>query len=243
MAIIGQVTLLIWLAVLASVDSSETAVELERDAGPAADAQAGSGEAAGPAWATLKKGLEENRHSMCSFLLLQVSSKQVELTLKRVTELFEQALDHMAKSTEYTTLIRPFIKAGTIEEFDKNGGATVLQISEERRALIGEYRQASAEGSSEADKAAILEKYFLKACAHKLGTVLAERSLYSTVIKLETIIEKKPASLKSKLSGFGKLASFVRRRQAAAEPEQPSNPPGLFEQPPPLVARAIDAPS
>lgn len=230
MAISGQVRVLIWLAVFASVDSSGTTVGPEDAAGLAGDAQASPEESAGPAWATLKKGLEENRRSMCSFLLLQVSSKQVELTLNRVTELFEQALDHMAKSTEYTTLIRPFIKAGTIEEFDKNGGATVLQISEERRELIGEYRRASAEGSSEPVKAAILEKYFLKACAHKLGTVLAERSLYSTVLKVETIIEKKPASLRSRLPSVSSLTSFVRRRQDVAEQEQQPNPTGVFEQ-------------
>lgn len=169
-----------------------------------------------PSWAAIKQGLQQNRHSMCSFLLLQVSSKQVELTLDRVAELFEQALDHMAKSSEYATFIKPHIKAEVIEEFDRNGGATVLQISEERRELIAEYRQAMAENLSEPDKAAILEKYFLKACAHKLGTVIAERSLYSSVLKVETIIERKDSNARRRLPPLRQLTSFMRKRQDAA---------------------------
>lgn len=178
-------------------------------------------------WAFVKKGLQENRRSMCSFLLLQVSSKRVELTLDKVTELFEQALDNMVKSTEYTTLIAPFIKPGTIEEFDRNGGATVLQISEERRELIAEYKKAIAENVDEETKAAILEKYFLKACAQKLGTVIAERSLYSTVLKVENIIEKKPLKYRDRLPSISKLTSYLRWRQNV-EPEKP-NLPGVLE--------------
>lgn len=199
MAYFGQVSRagLLWLTVLITVGCLVTIINCQEDEPSDENDDLTVLEKTEKPWAYVKDGLQNNRLSMCSFLLLQVSNRQLELTLNRVTELFEQALDHMAKSAEYSTTIKPHVKAETIEEFDKNGSAIVLQISEERRKLIDDYRRATDEGSSELDLKAILENYFLKACAHKLATIIAERSMFSSMLKLETVLEKKPQSNKS----------------------------------------------
>ena len=140
-------------------------------------------------WAKLRDGLRSNKQSMCSFLLMQVSDKEVELTLQRVTDLFEQALDHMAKAALYAQFIKPYIKANAIADFDNNGGSFVLEISNDRRNVISEYNEAIANGATDEERKQILEKYFYKACASKLGTVISESSMYGAMLKLEKLVK------------------------------------------------------
>lgn len=142
-------------------------------------------------WEVVKGGLNHSKRSMCSFLLVQVSDKELSLSLEKVTGLFEQALDHMARATELTQRIQSYMNEEVLSHYDTNGGLTVLEISEDRKSLVDEYREAVAKGTSQEEKEGILEKYFYKACAQKLGTVLAEKAMYDSVLRVEDFERKK----------------------------------------------------
>lgn len=148
-------------------------------------------------WKMVRESLDSSREAMCSFLLVQVSDEEEALKLDKVVGLFEQALDHMAKSTEFTERFRKIVGEKLIRDYDKSGGATVLEISEARRSLIRDYKAASESGSSPEVLRQILDKYFYIACAQKLATVIAEKSMYETATKIDLMKENRK---KSKLS-------------------------------------------
>lgn len=134
----------------------------------------------------LKAGLKANKEAFCSFLLKQNSSHGTNLSLKEVSELFEEALDHLGKSSDYATFIKTHLKnSKVIEGFDTNGGNYVLEISDNRRSLLDEYRFAEKLDLTDEAKNKILEKYFYKACSSKLGTIITEKSMYDSMLKLE----------------------------------------------------------
>ena len=139
-------------------------------------------------WSDIKEGLRANKQSMCSFLLGEIRGQNETLTLEKVTHLFEQALDHLGRANEYITKIRPYIEREALENFDRSGAGFVLEVSGNRVALIEQYRKASGSGASEGQLAAILEKYFYKACASKLGMVLTEKSMYDSALKVEKLM-------------------------------------------------------
>lgn len=169
------------LTLLPQVENAE--VDVERD--PTRD------------WELVREGLRESKQSMCSFLLVQVSNKEMALTLDGVVDLFEQALDHMGRATQASERIR---RLGDHEEliadFDTKGSSTVLEISENRRKLIELYREARRGGASDEELKALLERYFYKACGQKLATVIVEKSLYDAVLKLELAANRRAARLK-----------------------------------------------
>lgn len=141
-------------------------------------------------WKVVRNGMKESRRSMCSFLLVQKSDnegKEFSLSLEEVTGLFEQALDHMARATEFTQKIQDYLKGEALARYDESGGLTVLEISEDRKNLIEEYRSTE----SEEEKEEILERYYYKACAQKLGTVIAEKSMFMSVLKVEDFKKSK----------------------------------------------------
>lgn len=143
-------------------------------------------------WRSIKVQLHENKKSMCSFLLVQKSdASQIELTLDRVADLFEQGLDHVGRSADYIKVMRPYIDQRVVSQFDLNGSKFVLEISDARRKLIEEFGNAVANGASDATKGQILEEYFYKACEIKLGSVAAEKSMFAALQKIEGLANSK----------------------------------------------------
>lgn len=156
-------------------------------------------------WKVVKNGMKESRQSMCSFLLVQRSdnSKEFSLSLEDVTSLFEQALDHMARATEFTQKIQDYLNGEELARYDESGGLTVLEISEDRKNLIEEYRRAE----SEEEKKGILERYYYKACAQKLGTVIAEKSMFMSVLKVEDFERSKNFNKSRKIKSLSRKQS------------------------------------
>lgn len=144
-------------------------------------------------WQEVKSGLKSNREAMCSFLLDNVETEEDPLTLDKVTALFERSLDHLAKASEYVAKIRPHLDAQVVADFDNNGSSYVLEVSNARLDVIREYEEATRKGKGEQAKRQILERYFYKACANKLGTILAEKSMYDAALKVKRTLSKQVA--------------------------------------------------
>lgn len=153
-------------------------------------------------WKVVRNSMKENKRSMCSYLLVQVSNTDFSLNLEKVTGLFEQALDHMARATEFTQKIQHYMNEEALARYDESGGLTVLEISEDRKNLIHDYKEAS----SEEEKNAILEEYFYKACAQKLGTIIAEKSMFTSVLKVEDFERKRD------VQGPNRIKSLARKQ-------------------------------
>lgn len=155
-------------------------------------------------WRVVRNSMKDNKRSMCSFLLVQASNTDVQLDLEKVTGLFEQGLDHMARATEFTLKVQDYMNEEVLARYDKSGGLTVLEISEDRKNLINDYKEAS----SEEEKKEILEEYFYKACAQKLGTIIAEKSLFNLVLRVEDFERKKGAKKVNRIKTLAKKQSL-----------------------------------
>lgn len=131
--------------------------------------------------------LVDDKQVLCAAQLEQMGS----LTLDKVTEIFEKALDHMVKACDYMSEIAPHIKQEAADGFYCSGAGLIREISDHRRQLIDDYREAEKSGAEEKVLGAILEKYFYKACMSKLGTHLTEHSLSNTAQKLEELKKRR----------------------------------------------------
>lgn len=138
-------------------------------------------------WKEIKSSLRSNKKAMCSFLL---NKEQSVLTLDGVTDLFEQSFNHLAKSTDYTKVLRPYMSEQALREYDNTGSSLVLEVSENRRDLVAKYRAAEVKGASEEEKRELLTFYFYKACSSKLATVVAEKSMHESMMKVVRRMER-----------------------------------------------------
>lgn len=136
-------------------------------------------------WKKIGEDLEKYKASTCSYLLAEIrkDGSDHELTLKKVTHLFESALDHLASTNALFGKLVPYVGAQVVEEFDRNGRAFVLELSLARTRLIEDYTRAEEIGSDAEILKRILEEAFYKACAFKLGTIVTEKSMYEAAAK------------------------------------------------------------
>lgn len=139
-------------------------------------------------WAKASASFRDDKKAMCSFLMNTISDRDVKLTVDGVAELFEQSLDHIGKAATYLQRLQALnmMQPEAVHEFDKSGSRLVLQISDQRRALIDDYVKAANEGG-DAAQADVLDTYFYKACENKLATIISENSMYTTVLRAEKV--------------------------------------------------------
>lgn len=159
------------------------------DAAPAADPM--------EKWLSAREGLKTNKQQMCASMLRKENDSEEGLTMEKVKDLFEESLDNMVRASEHMNKIHPFIDENARNQFDNKGGSSVLDISENRRKLIDEYRKAESNGASQEELGEILEKYFYKACATKIAMAITEQSLAESSKKIQRIQLRKSAIEKS----------------------------------------------
>lgn len=135
-------------------------------------------------WDHIKDGLQNDKDAMCNYLLVQVSKPSEGFTLEGVKELFIQSLDHLGKTTSYMDIFASQVDKKVVDEYDLSGSQLVLEISDNVRNLLADYRKAEANKADEERKQHILRQYFYQACANKLATVMAESSMYKYMLKL-----------------------------------------------------------
>jgi hypothetical protein len=107
------------------------------------------------------------------------ADKKEQLDLRKVEELFEVSLEHLANATEYVTRMRAIAPGderlvNVVKNFDLNGSRLVLAISETRINLQNEHNYAIKSGKRPERIRELLERYLNKGCKFKEATIRTE---------------------------------------------------------------------
>lgn len=128
-------------------------------------------------------------NSLCKENLAKLRASD-GLSREKVTDLFEQALENIAKSNDYIEQIRATAKPETIEEYNRNGGLFVLKISDKRREFLARLSDMANGGNGDADeKTKLFGSYYTLACGFE----------HTTATSLEAM--QKSAKIKAAAAG------------------------------------------